>query len=151
MMHDLRNILQADVNAKRLNFLIDTVEVVNEDIVCDKLQLNQVLLNCMSNAIKFTMPGGTVGIRIIQKGAPGQDGFAKYEFVVSDTGIGMSEEFAQHMFEAFTREESSTVSGIPGTGLGMAITKNIVVMMGGSISAKSQKGSGTEITITFRF
>ena len=151
VMHDLRNILQADVNAKRLNFLIDTVEVVNEDIVCDKLRLNQVLLNCMSNAIKFTMPGGTVGIRIIQKGAPGQDGFAKYEFVVSDTGIGMSEEFAQHMFGPFTREESSTVSGIPGTGLGMAITKNIVDMMGGSISVKSQKGSGTEITITFRF
>ncbi len=151
VMHDLRNILQADVNAKRLNFLIDTVEVVNEDVVCDKLRLNQVLLNCMSNAIKFTIPGGTVGIRIIQKGTPDQDGFAKYEFVISDTGIGMSEEFAKHIFEPFTREESSTVSGIPGTGLGMAITKNIVDMMGGTISVKSRKGEGTEFTISFRF
>ena len=151
VMHDLRNILQADVNAKRLNFLIDTVEVVNEDIVCDKLRLNQVLLNCMSNAIKFTMPGGTVGIRIMQKGAPDLDGFARYEFVVSDTGIGMSKEFASHIFEPFTREESSTVNGIPGTGLGMAITKNIVDMMGGNISVKSKKGEGTEFTISFRF
>lgn len=151
VMHDLRNILQADVNAKRLNFLIDTVEVVNEDIVCDKLRLNQVLLNCMSNAIKFTMPGGTVGIRIMQKGAPNLDGFARYEFVVSDTGIGMSKEFASHIFEPFTREESSTVNGIPGTGLGMAITKNIVDMMGGNISVKSKKGEGTEFTISFRF
>lgn len=99
VMHDLRNILQADVNAKRLNFLIDTVEVINEDIVCDKLRLNQVILNCMSNAIKFTMPGGTVGIRIIQKCAPDRDGFAQYEFVVSDTGIGMSEDFANDMEE----------------------------------------------------
>ena len=151
VMHDLRNILQADVNAKRLNFLIDTVEVINEDIICDKLRLNQVLLNCMSNAIKFTMPGGTVGIRIIQKGASDQDSFARYEFVVSDTGIGMSEEFTNHIFEPFTREESSTVSGIPGTGLGMAITKNIVDMMGGSISVKSKKDAGTEFIISFRF
>lgn len=151
VMHDLRNILQADVNAKRLNFQIDTVEVVNEDIVCDKLRLNQVLLNCMSNAIKFTMPGGTVGIRIIQKAAPDQDGFARYEFVVSDTGIGMNEDFAKHIFEPFTREESSTVNGIPGTGLGMAITKNIVDMMGGNITVKSKKGEGTEFTISFRF
>ena len=83
VMHDLRNILQADVNAKRLNFLIDTVEVVNEDVVCDKLRLNQVLLNCMSNAIKFTMPGGTVGIRIIQKGAP-DAGSHRHESGVDD-------------------------------------------------------------------
>ena len=150
-MHDLRNILQADVNSKRLNFLIDTVEVIDEDIVCDKLRLNQVLLNCMSNAIKFTMPGGTVGIRILQKSPRDRDGFAQYEFVISDTGIGMSEDFAKHIFEPFTREESSTVSGIPGTGLGMAITKNIVDMMVGNITVKSKKGSGTEFTISFRF
>ena len=151
VMHDLRNILQADVNAKRLNFLIDTVEVRNEDIICDKLRLNQVILNCMSNAIKFTMPGGTVGIKIIQKGAPTPDGFLNFDFIISDTGIGMSEEFAKHIFEPFTREESSTVSGIPGTGLGMAITKNIVDMMGGSISVKSKQGEGTEFCISFKF
>ena len=151
VMHDLRNILQADVNAKRLNFQIDTVDVTNEDIICYKLRLNQVILNCMSNAIKFTMPGGTVAIKIIQKGLQTQDGFANFEFVIRDTGIGMSEEFAKHIFEPFTREESSTVSGIPGTGLGMAITKNIVDMMGGSISVKSKQGEGTEFVISFRF
>lgn len=150
VMHDLRNILQADVNAKRLNFLIDTVEVVNEDVICDKLRLNQVILNCMSNAIKFTMPGGTVGIKIVQKGTVDQGGFTNYEFVISDTGIGMSDDFVKHIFEPFTREETSTVTGIPGTGLGMAITKNIVDMMGGSISVKSIKGAGTEITIVLR-
>lgn len=151
IMHDLRNILQADVNAKRLNFLIDTVDVKNENIICDKLRLNQVLLNCMSNAIKFTMPGGTVGIKIIQKGSPVQEGYANFEFVVSDTGIGMSEEFAKHIFEPFTREETSTVSGIPGTGLGMAITKNIVNMMGGAISVRSKQGEGSEFTLSFHF
>lgn len=131
IMHDLRNILQSDVRAKRLNFYIDTFDVVNEEIICDKLRLNQVLLNCMSNAIKFTKPGGTVGIKIIQKeNAP--QGCATFEFVIKDTGIGMTKEFAKHIFEPFTREQSSTVSGIPGTGLGMSITKHIVDLMGGN-------------------
>ena len=143
VMHDLRNILQSDIKAKRLDFFIDTVDVVNEDVICDKLRLNQVLLNCMSNAMKYTRPGGTVGIRIIQK-ENSPEGFADYDFVVRDTGIGMSEEFTAHIFEPFTREENSTISRIPGTGLGMAITKNIVDMMGGSIRVKSKIGEGTE-------
>ena len=150
VMHDLRNILQTDIKSKRLEFFIDTVDVVNEDVICDKLRLNQILLNCMSNAIKYTRPGGTVGIRIIQKeNAPA--GYADYDFVVRDTGIGMSEEFAQHIFEPFTREENSTVSRIPGTGLGMAITKNIVDMMGGTIKVHSKLGVGSEFTISLRF
>ncbi len=149
IMHDLRNILQTDIKAKRLDFFIDTVDVVNEDVVCDRLRLNQVLLNCMSNAIKYTRAGGTVGIRIIQKDhAP--DGYADYDFVVRDTGIGMTPEFLEHIFEPFTREENSTVSRIPGTGLGMAITKNIVDMMGGQISVRSQLGEGSEFTISLR-
>lgn len=150
IMHDLRNILQSDVRAKRLDFFIDTVDVVDEDIICDKLRLNQILLNCTGNAIKFTKPGGTVGIRIVQKpGAP--EGYANFDFIIKDTGIGMSENFVEHMFEPFTREESSTVSGIPGTGLGMSITKNIIDMMGGSIDVKSEKNVGTEITISLSF
>lgn len=150
IMHDLRNILQSDVRAKRLDFFIDTVDVVDEDIICDKLRLNQILINCMGNAIKFTGPGGTVGIRIIQK-ADTSDGKAHFDFVIKDNGIGMSEEFVAHMFEPFTREESSTVSGVPGTGLGMSITKYIVDMMGGKISVKSKKDIGTEITISLAF
>lgn len=150
VMHDLRNILQTDIKAKRLDFFIDTVDVVDENVICDKLRLNQILLNCMSNAMKYTKAGGTVGFRIIQKGhAP--EGFADYDFVVKDNGIGMSEEFAEHIFEPFTREETSTVSRIPGTGLGMAITKNIVDMMGGTIKVKSELGVGSEFTISLRF
>lgn len=150
VMHDLRNILQTDIKAKRLDFFIDTVDVVDENVICDKLRLNQILLNCMSNAMKYTKTGGTVGLRIIQKGHSAE-GFADYDFVVKDNGIGMSKEFAEHIFEPFTREETSTVSRIPGTGLGMAITKNIVDMMGGIIKVKSELGVGSEFTISLRF
>ncbi|MDE7038393.1 MAG: PAS domain-containing protein, partial [Lachnospiraceae bacterium] len=132
IMHDLKTIVQADITSKRLEFYIDTDDVVNEHVLCDKLRLNQVLLNLLSNAMKFTKPGGVVGVRILQKGnAP--EGFASYEFQVRDTGIGMSKEFQKHVFEPFERERTSTVSGIQGTGLGMAITRNIVDMMGGTI------------------
>lgn len=150
VMHDLRNILQTDIKAKRLDFFIDIVDVVDENVICDKLRLNQILLNCMSNAMKYTKTGGTVGLRIIQKGHSAE-GFADYDFVVKDNGIGMSKEFAEHIFEPFTREETSTVSRIPGTGLGMAITKNIVDMMGGTIKVKSELGVGSEFTISLRF
>ncbi len=150
VMHDLRNILQTDIRAKRLDFFIDTVDVVDENVICDKLRLNQILLNCMSNAMKYTKAGGTVGLRITQKGHSAE-GFADYDFVVKDNGIGMSKEFAEHIFEPFTREETSTVSRIPGTGLGMAITKNIVDMMGGTIKVKSELGVGSEFTISLRF
>ena len=150
IMHDLRNILQTDIKAKRLEFFIDTVDVVNEDVICDRLRLNQVLLNCMSNAIKYTQAGGTVGIRIVQKDCS-PEGYADYDFVVRDTGIGMAPEFIAHIFEPFTREETTTVSRIPGTGLGMAITKNIVDMMGGQISVRSELGAGSEFTISLRF
>lgn len=150
VMHDLRNILQTDIKAKRLDFFIDTVDVIDENVICDKLRLNQILLNCMSNAMKYTKTGGTVGLRIIQKGHSAE-GFADYDFVVKDNGIGMSKEFAEHIFEPFTREETSTVSRIPGTGLGMAITKNIVDMMGGTIKVKSELGVGSEFMISLRF
>jgi signal transduction histidine kinase/DNA-binding response OmpR family regulator len=147
VMHDIRSISQANISAKQLDFFIDAVDVVHEDIVCDKLRLQQVLLNILSNAVKFTETGGAVGLRIVEK--PSRvAGRAHYEFRVKDNGIGMSEEFQQHIFEPFTREETSTVSGIQGTGLGMAITKNIVDMMGGAISVTSKLGEGTEFVVT---
>ncbi len=150
IMHDLKTIVQSDVAAKRLDFFIDTVDITDEEIVCDKLRLNQVLLNLLSNAVKFTEPGGFVSVRIAQKaGAPA--GFADYEFRVKDSGIGMSPDFVEHVFEAFERERSSTVSGIQGTGLGMAITKNIVDMMGGTIKVESELGRGTEFIVSLRF
>ncbi|MGN0639227.1 MAG: response regulator [Huintestinicola sp.] len=150
VIHDLRSIVQADINSKQLEFYIDTLDVVNEDIICDKLRLNQILLNILSNAVKFTKPGGMVSLRIIQT-SDAPNGYAAYEFRVRDNGIGMSEEFRAHIFEAFTRERTSTVSGIQGTGLGMSITKNIVDMMGGTIRVESEVGKGTEFVVDLRF
>ena len=150
VMHDLRTIVQSSVSSRQQELFIDTVDVVDEDIITDKLRLNQVLLNLLSNAVKFTPTGGTISVRVIQTGkAP--EGYASYEFHVKDNGIGMSREFQEHIFEAFTREQTSTVSGIQGTGLGMAISKNIVDMMGGTISVESEQGKGTEFTVAVTF
>ena len=150
VMHDLRTIVNANIVSKNIEFFIDAVDVDNEDILCDKLRLNQVLLNLLSNAVKYMKNGGQIIVRIIQK--PGfSNGYATYEFHVKDNGIGMSKEFQKHLFEAFTREESATVSGIQGTGLGMAISKNIVDMMGGTISVESEEGKGTEYTVSIPF
>ncbi len=123
---------------------------MDEEIYCDKLRLNQVLLNLLSNSVKYTSAGGILSMRIIEKaGAP--VGYAHYEFHIKDTGIGMSEEFVSHIFEPFEREKNTTISGIQGTGLGMAITKNIVDMMNGSIEVKSEQGVGTEFIVAFTF
>lgn len=150
VMHDLRTIVNANIVSKNIEFFIDAVDVDNEDILCDKLRLNQVLLNLLSNAVKYTKNGGQIIVCIIQK--PGfSNGYATYEFHVKDNGIGMSKEFQKHLFEAFTREESATVSGIQGTGLGMAISKNIVDMMGDTISVESEEGKGTEYTVSIPF
>lgn len=150
ILHDLKTIVQADIMSKQLDFYIDTVDVVNEHVLCDKLRLNQILLNLLSNAMKFTKPGGMVSVRILQKrNAP--EGYADYEFQVKDTGAGMSPEFLKHVFDPFERERTSTVSGIQGTGLGMAITKNIVDMMGGTVSVDSEVGKGTTFTVSLQF
>ena len=146
VIHDLRTIIQSNVTAKQLELFIDTQDVVHEDIVTDKLRLNQVLLNILSNAIKFTPAGGTISFRVIEKPSPVAD-LANFEFRIKDNGIGMSEEFQKTIFEAFTRERTSTVSGIQGTGLGMAITKNIVDMLGGVITVNSEEGKGSEFVV----
>ena len=150
ILHGLRSIVQADIHAKQLELYIDAVDIFDEEIFCDKLRLNQVLLNLLSNSVKYTGAGGIVSIRIIERpGAP--IGYANYEFHIKDTGIGMSEEFVAHIFEPFEREKNSTISGIQGTGLGMAITKNIVDMMNGTIEVKSEQGVGTEFIVSFTF
>ncbi|WP_300638489.1 response regulator, partial [uncultured Oscillibacter sp.] len=123
---------------------------IHEDILCDRLRLNQILLNLLGNSIKYTPAGGIVSIRVTEKPcAPA--GHAAYEFYVRDTGIGMSEEFVAHIFEPFERERNSTTSGIQGTGLGMAITRNIVEMMNGTIHVKSRQGVGTEFSVDLTF
>ncbi|MBQ3664460.1 MAG: response regulator [Clostridia bacterium] len=147
LIHDLRTIIQSNIASKQLELFIDTQDVQHEDIITDKLRLDQILLNILSNAIKFTPSGGTISFRVIEKPSASA-GIANFEFKVKDNGIGMSEEFQKTIFEAFTREQTSTVSGIQGTGLGMAITKNIVDMMGGTITVHSQEGKGSEFTVT---
>ena len=147
ILQGLRNIIQSDIHAKNMELFIDTVDVTDEEIFCDKLRLNQILLNLTSNAIKFTPVGGSVAVRVTQKPSRSSRR-GLYEFKVSDTGIGMSPEFAKTVFDPFTRERTSTVSGIQGTGLGMAITKNIVDMMGGSIHVESEQGKGTTFTVS---
>ncbi len=150
IFRDMRNIIQTQMQSKQLNFFMDTLDVTDEDIYCDKLHVNQVLLNLLSNAIKFTPAGGSVSMMIRQKpGAP--TGYGAYEIRVKDTGIGMSPEFVEHIFEPFERERSSTVSGIQGTGLGMAITKSIVDTMGGTIEVRTEQGKGTEFILNFEF
>lgn len=150
ILKDLKVILQADVAAKQLDFCVETSGVHDRIVFCDKLRLDQVLLNLLSNAVKFTEPGGSVSLEVIQK--PGaSEGFGDYEFKVKDTGIGMSPDFVNHVFEAFERERNSTVSKTQGTGLGMAITKNIVDLMGGTIQVESFEGKGTEFTVSLRF
>jgi signal transduction histidine kinase/CheY-like chemotaxis protein len=147
---NLRDIIEADIRSRNLVFTIDTVDVTEEEIFCDRLRLNQVLLNLLSNAMKFTKANGKVSVLLTQYPSA-KAGYATYEFRVRDTGIGMSDEFAAHIFEPFTREHTSTVSGIQGTGLGMSITKNFVDMMGGTIAVNSKLGEGTEFIVTLEF
>ena len=147
MLHDIKTIINGQIHAKQMELFMDVLDVTDEDVICDKTRINQVLLNLLSNAIKFTPSGGTVSVRVTQlQNAP--EGKGLYEIRVKDTGIGMSPEFAAHVFEPFERERSSTVSKIQGTGLGMAISKNIIDMMGGKIEVHSEQDKGTEFVIT---
>ena len=146
VLHDLKTIISGQIHAKQLELYMDAMDIMDEDVYCDKTRLNQVLLNLLSNAIKFTPAGGTVSVRIRQFQGT-KKGRSMYEIRVKDTGIGMSREFAQRIFDPFERERTSTVSRTQGTGLGMAITKNIVDMMGGMIEVQTEKGSGTEFIV----
>ena len=150
VLHDLKTIISGQIHAKQLELYMDAMDVTNEDVYCDKTRLNQILLNLLSNAVKFTPAGGTVSVRIRQ--CPGtQKGSGLYEIRVKDNGIGMSQEFVKKIFSPFERERTSTVSRTQGTGLGMAITKNIVNMMGGTIEVYTEQGKGTEFIVRLPF
>ena len=146
VLHDLKTIASGQIYAKQLELYMDATDVTDEDVYCDKTRLNQILLNLLSNAIKFTPAGGTVSVRVRQLAGQVR-GCGQYEFRIKDNGIGMSPEFAKKIFEPFERERTSTVSRIQGTGLGMAITKNIVDMMGGTIEVQTAQGKGSEFII----
>ena len=150
VLHDMKTIISGQIHAKQLELYMDAMDVANEDVYCDKTRLNQVLLNLLSNAVKFTPAGGTISVRLKQL-PEAVKGCALYEIRVKDNGIGMSPEFARKIFSPFERERTSTVSKIQGTGLGMAITKNIVEMMGGTIEVQTEQGKGTEFIVRLPF
>ena len=150
VLHDLKTIISGQIYAKQLDLYMDAMDVKDEDVYCDKTRLNQVLLNLLSNAVKFTPAGGTVSVRLKQFPGTVKDS-GLYEIRVKDNGIGMSTEFVKKIFSPFERERTSTVSRTQGTGLGMAITKNIVDMMGGTIDVQTEQGKGTEFIVCLPF
>lgn len=150
IIHELEMMVQADIRNKQINFSVEIRDIVHEEVICDKLRLNQILLNVVGNALKFTPPKGSVYVCVSEK-PDAADSYACYEFRIRDTGIGMSEDFLKNIFEPFERERTSTISKTQGTGLGMAITKSFVDMMKGSISVESKEGEGTEFKILLAF
>ncbi len=135
--------LQAKKKSLVINYCHDNI--CHYQVITDELRIEQIIINIVSNAIKYTPPGKTVDL--IAEEVPSPGGKNKYRFIVRDTGIGIKEDYMPHIFESFTREERTTVNRIQGTGLGLAITAKIVEMMGGTISVKSKLGEGSEFTV----
>lgn len=150
VMHEIRNIVFADIQFHKLHLDIESIGVVDENVFCDILKLNQIILNCVGNSIKYTPAGGKIDFKIIQISSQ-KNGYASYDFKICDNGIGMSDEFIAKIFTPFERERNTTISGIQGTGLGMSIVKGLVEMMGGQISIRSKIKEGTEVTISLNF
>lgn len=149
LVRGVYDMFMTQMESKGVAFLLDAGRLVHRHVMCDGNRLNRVLLNLVGNAMKFTPPGGTVELALAETGCEG--GRAGYELRVKDSGIGMSPEFAAHVFDAFTRERTATVNSIEGTGLGMAIAKNLVELMGGTIKVDTERGKGTEFIIAVDF
>ena len=143
-------IVSQSAKSKNLNFTTNVSNIKHNCVIADELRVNRVLMNIVSNSIKYTPEGGNIEFTVTERNCIIKD-HASYDFIVKDTGIGMSKEYLGHIFEAFTRENNSTVSGIQGTGLGMAITKELVDLMHGSINIESEQGKGTTVKIHFTF
>ena len=147
-LQELQSIMEGQAKERKLKLHVDYSNLRDRHVFCDKTRLNQVMFNLLANAVKFTSEGGSIWLTMSQLEPTYEvEDRAIYEIRVKDTGIGIGKEFIKHIFEPFERERTSTVSKIQGTGLGMAITKNIVDMMGGTIEVESQKGVGTEFII----
>ena len=142
-MDDIVNIMQPQVKAKKQYFDIFIKEIITEEVCFDDLRLNQVLLNLLSNAVKYTPEEGRIDVRVYQEASPKGEDYVRTHFCVTDTGIGMSPEFQKKIWDNFSREENDEVRHIIGTGLGMAITKSIVDLMGGTITLESELGKGS--------
>ena len=147
-LQELQSIMEGQAKERKLKLHVDYSNLRDRHVYCDKTRLNQVMFNLLANAVKFTSEGGSIWLTMSQMEPTYEvEDRAIYEIRVKDTGIGIDKAFIKHIFEPFERERTSTVSKIQGTGLGMAITKNIVDMMGGTIEVESQKGVGTEFII----
>ena len=151
IMDSIVSIVQPQMKAKHQRFDVFIYDITSEKVLCDSVRLNQVLLNLLSNAIKFTPEGGAIEVALHEQKSPKGDGYVRILLQVKDTGIGMSEEFQEHIFDSFTREDNKRVQKTEGTGLGMAITKYIVDAMDGEISVKSTQGVGTEFNVALDF
>lgn len=149
-IHGIVNMIRPQIKAKQLELYVDTIDVEDEELIFDPLKLDQVLINILGNAVKFTPHGGMITFTICQSKSE-MPGFCHYDFVIKDTGIGMSEEFLKHIFEPFEREKTNTVSGTTGSGLGMSITKNMIDLMGGTIEVTSKQGKGSKFVVGFDF
>lgn len=145
----LEEILAPEVESKQLEFDVST-ELTHSEVLCDKVKLNQILMNLLSNSVKFTPAGGMVRLSLTELPANDIESGC-YRMIVSDTGIGMAPEFLEQIYDPFERERTQTISGIQGSGLGMAIVKNLVNMMGGTIQVESEVGVGTTFTVIFTF
>ena len=149
VLEDVKNMIQPMAEEKSITFTIQN-EIVDNYVYCDRLRLNQVLINLLGNSVKFTKEKGEISLRIYQEMvAPA--GYGVYIIKVKDNGIGIGKEFIDSLFKAFEREKSTENSGIQGTGLGLSITKSIVKMMGGKIDVESELGKGTEFTVKVVF
>ncbi len=151
VMDDIVNIMRPQVSARDQYFDIFIQKIQVEEICCDSVRLNQVLLNLLSNAVKFTPEEGRIDVHVYQEDSPQGEEYVRTHFIVQDTGIGMSEEFQQKIWDTFSREETEKVQHITGTGLGMAITKSIVALMGGTIELESHPGQGSKFQVTVDF
>ncbi|MCI8867313.1 MAG: response regulator [Anaerotignum sp.] len=147
VMDSIVNIIQPQVKAKNQYFDAAAYEILSEDVCCDSVRLNQVLINLLGNAVKFTPENGSVRVAVYQEALPEDTSCVRTHFIVSDTGIGMSKEYQEVIFDSFSREDNARVQKTEGSGLGMAITKCIVDAMGGSISVRSEQSKGSEFHV----
>ena len=143
---DLVSVFESSIKEKNLKF-IKFMDIKHENVYCDATRLRQIYLNIISNAVKYTPNGGEIKL-IIKEIECDKEGYARFQTVVSDTGIGMSKEFLPHIFEEFSREKTTTESRVVGTGLGMPIVKTLVTLMHGTIEVESEQGVGTKFTVT---
>ncbi len=147
IMDSIVNIMQPQVAAKEQQFRVAAREILSENVYCDSVRLNQVLINLLGNAVKFTPEKGSVRMTVYQEALPEDTSRVRTHFLVSDTGIGMSKEYQKVIFESFSREDNTRVRKTEGSGLGMAITKCIVDAMDGIISVRSEQGQGSEFHV----